>query len=54
MAKDFRAAFNNMNQAVRPGVGESQQVPAPAAPVVKEKKMRRLRGERSCMVFRPT
>lgn len=40
MAKDFRAAFNNMNQVVRPGVGESQQVPAPAAPVVKEKKMK--------------
>ena len=35
MAKDFRAAFSNMNQAVRPGgAGNVQQ---PAAPV--EKKM---------------
>lgn len=38
MAKDFRAAFNNMNQAVRPGVGE-EPVVAPA-PVVKEKKLK--------------
>lgn len=39
MAKDFRAAFSNMNQAVRPGGAGNVQPPAsqPAAPV--EKKM---------------
>ena len=39
MAKDFRAAFNNMNQAVRPGGAGNVQPAAsqPAAPV--EKKM---------------
>lgn len=40
MAKDFRAAFSNMNQAVRPGgAGNVQPVASqqPAAPV--EKKM---------------
>lgn len=54
MAKDFRAAFNNMNQAVRPGVGESQQVPAPAVPVVKEKKMKAVERRAQLHVFRPT
>ena len=39
MAKDFRAAFSNMNQAVRPGGAGNVQPAAsqPAAPV--EKKM---------------
>ncbi len=39
MAKDFRAAFSNMNQAVRPGGAGNVQLATsqPAAPV--EKKM---------------
>lgn len=41
--KDFRAAFSNMNQAVRPG---NEQ------PVVKKQKMSLAEKEPLCMVFR--
>ena len=41
--KDFRAAFSNMNQAVRPG---NEQ------PVVKKKKMSLAEKRALCMVFR--
>lgn len=40
MAKDFRAAFSNMNQAVRPGASDPQPIPQAVAPVVKEKKLK--------------
>lgn len=41
--KDFRAAFSNMNQAVRPG---NEQ------PVVKKRRCLLQRKEPLCMVFR--
>lgn len=52
MAKDFRAAFSNMNQAVRPGGAGNVQPAAsqPAAPV--EKKMTAIERRSNCMVYK--
>ena len=58
MGKDFRAAFSNMNKAVRPGAEQPVEQPVmhnieqPAKQPAKKKKMSLQKKEQPCMQFR--